>query len=401
MFSTMSREEVFQMAHKIGATPYDKAKEPKVKCPVYEGLTPELSSYLSPNPPAGYTTPPRQVRPTKIANNALELVGNTPMVRLDRIRKVYNVEPELFGKCEFFSAGGSVKDRIALRMIQDGEREGRLKPGDTLIEATSGNTGVGLCMAGAILGYNVIITLPQKMSGEKVNMMKGLGALILRTPTEAAWNADDSHIVLAQRIKEALNEKTGEARAHVLDQYCNKGNVLAHYDTTAEEILDQMDGQMTHLVMTAGTGGTMTGISRKIKEKAPHVTIVAVDPVGSILAVPDSMNDHKRLQGYHVEGIGYDFIPTVLEQSSADVWVKSNDADSFQAARALIRHEGLMIGGSCGGALHGAIDYIRQAKLGKDAKVAMLFADATRNYMSKFLADEWMAEVGLGDVKDL
>merc|ERR1719178_426038 len=153
------------------------------------------------------------------------------MIKLDRIRKVYDVEPTLYGKCEYFSAGGSVKDRIALRMIEEGERAGILKPGDTLIEASSGNTGVGLCMAGAIKGYNVIITLPQKMSGEKVNMMKGLGALILRTPTEAAWNADDSHIILARRIKEAIGE-----RAHVLDQYQNKGNVLAHYDTTAGDL---------------------------------------------------------------------------------------------------------------------------------------------------------------------
>lgn len=367
-----------------------------MKCPKYEGLSPELSQYLSPNPPAGYKTPVRMERPTKIANNALELVGNTPMVRLDRIRKVLNVEPELLGKCEFFSAGGSVKDRIALRMIQDGEREGLLQPGDTLIEATSGNTGVGLCMAGAILGYNVIITLPQKMSGEKLNMMKGLGALILRTPTEAAWDADDSHIMLARRIKEAVGP-----RAHVLDQYQNKGNVLAHYDTTAEEILEQTDGGLTHLVLTAGTGGTLTGIARKVKEKKPDCTIVAVDPVGSILAVPDSLNDHKRLEAYHVEGIGYDFIPTVLEQSSADVWVKSNDEDSFQYARALVRHEGLMIGGSSGSCLHGAVDYIRREKLGKDARVVCLFADSTRNYMSKFLADDWMQEVGFGHVKDL
>merc|ERR1719191_534530 len=295
-----------------------------------------------------------------------------------------------------FSAGGSVKDRIALRMIEDGEREGTLQPGDTLIEATSGNTGVGLCMAGAVKGYNVIITLPQKMSGEKVNMMKGLGALILRTPTEAAWNADDSHIILARRIKEAIGE-----RAHVLDQYQNKGNVLAHYDTTAEEILEQTDGQLTHIVMTTGTGGTMTGISRKVKEKAPHVTVVAVDPVGSILAVPDNLNDKKRLQPYHVEGIGYDFIPTVLEQKSADVWVKSNDRDSFSHARALIRHEGLCIGGSCGSAMHGAYDYIKQAKLGKDATVVVLFADSTRNYMSKFLDDDWLESNGFGDIQKL
>merc|ERR1719491_2939496 len=257
-FASLSREEAFSLAHKVHAAPYDKVKEPTVSCPVYEGLTPELNQLLSPSPPAGYTTPPRQQRPTKAANSALELVGNTPMIRLDRLRKVLGVEPTILGKCEYFSAGGSVKDRIALRMIEEQEKAGLCKPGDTFIEATSGNTGVGLCMAGAIKGYNVIITLPKKMSGEKVNMMKGFGALILRTPNEAAWNADDSHIILARRIKEAIG-----ARAHVLDQYANKGNVLAHYDTTAEEILEQTGGDFTHLVMTAGTGGTFTGISRK------------------------------------------------------------------------------------------------------------------------------------------
>jgi len=395
---TLSRDEIYEIAHQVAATKFDRVKESTVHCPKYNGLTTELSKYLSADPPAGYETPARQVRPTKIANNVLELVGNTPMVRLDRIRKVVDVEPTLLGKCEYFSAGGSVKDRIALRMIRDAEAEGILKPGDTIIEATSGNTGVGLCMAGAVLGYNVIITLPQKMSGEKLNMMKGLGALILRTPTSAAWNDDDSHIMLARRIKEAIGP-----RAHCLDQYQNKGNVLAHYDTTAEEILEQTDGGklMTHLVMSAGTGGTLTGISRKIKEKAPHVTVVAVDPQGSILAVPDSMNDKDRLQAYHVEGIGYDFFPTVLEQKSADVWMKSNDRDSFQYARALIRHEGVMIGGSCGSAMHGAVDYIRQAKLGADSTVVVLFPDATRNYMSKFLSDDWMKDNGFGDVKDL
>jgi len=400
-FATLSREEAFALAHQIHATPYDKVKEPEVKCPVYEGLTPELKSYLSPNPPAGYSTPPRQVRPTKIANSALELVGNTPMIRLDRYRKLLGLEPTILGKCEYFSAGGSVKDRIALRMIEEAERDGICKPGDTFIEATSGNTGVGLCMAGAIKGYNVIITLPKKMSGEKVNMMKGFGALILRTPTEAAWNADDSHIVLAQRIKEAMNKQAGRTCAHVLDQYANRGNVLAHYDTTAEEILDQTDGKLTHLVMTAGTGGTMTGIAKKVKEKAPHVTIVGIDPEGSILALPESLNEKGAGQMYHVEGIGYDFIPTVLEREMADVWLKSNDRDSFAHARALIRHEGLCIGGSCGSAMHGAVDYIKQAQLKKDATVVVLFADSTRNYMSKFLDDDWLEKEGLGDIERL
>merc|ERR1740121_2878807 len=150
------------------------------------------------------------------------------MIRLDRLRKVLGVKPTIFGKCEYYSAGGSVKDRIALRMIEDGEREGWLKPGDTLIEATSGNTGVGLCMAGALRGYNVIITLPQKMSGEKVNMMKNLGALILRTPTEAAWNDTNSHLFLAMRLKAKI------PNSHVLDQYLNKGNPLAHYEVLYE-----------------------------------------------------------------------------------------------------------------------------------------------------------------------
>jgi len=395
-FATLSREEVYAIAHKVHATPFVAANEPKVKCPVYEGLTPELSSYLSPKPPAGYTTPPRQQRPTKLTGSVLDLVGNTPMVRLDRLKKVLNIDADIYGKCEYFSSGGSVKDRIALRMIEDGEREGKLKPGDTLIEATSGNTGVGLCMAGAVKGYNVIITLPQKMSGEKVNMMKNLGALILRTPNEAAWNADDSHIILALRIKHAVGE-----RAHVLDQYKNKGNVLAHYDTTAEEILEQTDGGLTHLVVTAGTGGTLTGIARKIKEKAPHVHIVAVDPVGSILALPDTLNDHKRLEAYQVEGIGYDFIPTVLEQKVADSWVKTEDRETFQHARALIRHEGLTVGGSCGSAMAGAVNFIRREKLGKEAKVVVLFADSSRNYMSKFLDDKWMEENGFGDVEAL
>lgn len=389
----MSKAEVSALAHKIHGVKFDRAKEPTVTTPHYDGLTPELSNYLSKK---STHTPSRQERPTKLGMSALDYVGNTPLIRMDRIRKRLGIEAEMYGKCEYFSAGGSVKDRIALRMIEDGEREGRLKPGDTLIEATSGNTGVGLCMAGAIKGYNVIITLPQKMSGEKVNMMKGLGALILRTPTEAAWDADDSHIILARRIKEAIGE-----RAHVLDQYQNKGNVLAHYDTTAEEILEQTDGQLTHMVMTAGTGGTLTGISRKIKEKAPHVTIVGIDPVGSILALPENLNDEDKLKPYHVEGIGYDFIPTVLERTSADVWLKSRDAESFQMCRALIRHEGMMIGGSCGSAMAGAVRYCREAKLGKESKVVVLFADATRNYMSKFLCDKWMEENGFGDVPEL
>merc|ERR1719353_1806895 len=188
------------------------------------------------------------------------------MVRMSRLAKHLDIECELLAKCEYFNAGGSVKDRIAKRMIEEGEKSGEIKPGDILIEPTSGNTGVGLCLAGALKGYKVIICLPQKMSGEKVNMMKALGAEILRTPTEAAWDAEDSHIFLSARLAKDLG-------GHVLDQYKNPGNPLAHYEGTAEEIIEQTGGDFTHIVMSAGTGGTLTGTAKKIKEKLPHVKV--------------------------------------------------------------------------------------------------------------------------------
>merc|ERR1711879_402623 len=271
----------------------------------------------------------------------------TPMVRMSRLKEHLGVECELLAKCEFFNAGGSVKDRIAQRMVEEAEKSGRIKPGDVLIEPTSGNTGIGLCLTAALKGYKMIICLPQKMSGEKVNTMKCLGAEILRTPTEAAWDAEDSHIFLSARLAKELN-------GHVLDQYINPGNPLAHYDGTGQEIIEQTGGKLDYMIMSAGTGGTTSGIAKALKEKIPNVKIVAVDPHGSILAVPDSMNDGSqrtgqgRLTAYQVEGIGYDFIPTVLDRSVADHWVKTDDDEAFAAMRAIIRHEGLLIGSSCG-----------------------------------------------------
>ena len=216
------------------------------------------------------------------------------------------------------------------------------------------------------------------MSGEKLNTMKALGAEILRTPTEAAWNAPDSHITLAAEMAEV------SPNAHVLDQYLNAGNPLAHYDGTAEEMLRQSGGNIDVVVMAAGTGGTATGVGRKLKEVLPNVKVVAVDPVGSILAVPDQLNDYKRLQGYQVEGIGYDFIPTVLDRDIIDTWVKVDDDKAFDMARKMIKHEGLMVGGSSGSCMAGAYEYIKQneAEL-KGKRVVILCADSIRNYMSK------------------
>lgn len=193
----------------------------------------------------------------------------------------------MLAKCEFFNAGGSVKDRIGKRMVEDAMASGRIKPGDTLIEPTSGNTGIGLALAAAIYGFRMIITLPEKMSNEKVDVLKALGAEIIRTPTEAAFDSPESHISVAQRLNKEIEN------SHILDQYANPSNPLAHYDGTAEEILSACGGQVDMLVVGAGTGGTITGTGKKIKEKCPNCIVVGVDPVGSILALPDSLNDHK------------------------------------------------------------------------------------------------------------
>jgi len=315
------------------------------------------------------------------------------MVRMSRLQKHLGLECELVAKCEFFNAGGSVKDRIGKRMVEEAEKSGRIKPGDVLIEPTSGNTGIGLCLTAALKGYKMIICLPQKMSGEKVNTMKALGAEILRTPTEAAWDAEDSHIFLSQRLAKDLG-------GHVLDQYKNPANPLAHYEGTAEEIIEQTGGKLDYMVMSAGTGGTLTGTAKKLKEKIPGVKIVGVDPYGSILAKPESMNDgskrtgHKRLQAYHVEGIGYDFVPTVLDQDMCDYWVKTDDDESFAMGRCVVRHEGLLIGGSCGATMAGAYKFIKENNIGSGKRVGVLFADSSRNYMSKFLDDGWLEKEG-------
>merc|ERR1719203_2212099 len=238
-------------------TPYNRAQEGDISAPDYVGWDAEIEAEFE----ALTRGAMKGERPyAEICESALDLIGFTPMVRMSRLQKHLDVPCELLAKCEFFNAGGSVKDRIGKRMVEEAEKSGRIKPGDTLIEPTSGNTGIGLCLAAAIKGYNMIICLPQKMSGEKVNMMKALGAEILRTPTEAAWNAKDSHLFLSARLAKELN-------GHVLDQYLNPANPLAHYEGTAEEIIEQTGGKLDYMVMSAGTGGTLTGTAKKLREK--------------------------------------------------------------------------------------------------------------------------------------
>ena len=324
---------------------------------------------------------PRKLRMDTILDN----IGNTPMVRVNVVSKTEGLECELFAKCEFFNAGGSVKDRIGKRMIEDAERSGRIKPGDTLIEPTSGNTGIGLALTAAIKGYRMIITLPEKMSQEKVDILKALGAEIIRTPTEAAFDSPDSHIGVAKKLQSEI------PNSHILDQYKNPSNPLAHYETTAEEIWEQCEGKLDMVVMTAGTGGTLTGIARRLKELNPAIIVVGVDPHGSILAQPAELNV-SDVGTYKVEGIGYDFIPDVLDRSLVDRWIKTSDPESFTMARRLIREEGLLCGGSSGAAMVGALQAARE--LGPDKRCVVLLADSIRNYMSKHLNDNWMATNG-------
>lgn len=307
-----------------------------------------------------------------------QAIGNTPIVKLPRIGR--DLACDLYGKCEFLNPGGSVKDRIALTMIEAAEREGKIKPGDTLIEPTSGNTGIGIALVGVVKGYKVIITMPEKMSHEKQVVLEALGATIYRTPTEAAWDAADSHISLAKKLNAEI------PNSHILDQYANPENPNAHYQFTADEIIKDMGDALSMVVMGVGTGGTITGIGKRLKEYNPAIQIIGVDPIGSILGGGD------EIKPYLVEGIGYDFFPEVLDNKLVDEYVKINDKDSFLMARRLVKEEGLLIGGSSGGAVWAALQVA--GRLSKGEQCLVILPDSIRNYLTKFADQAWMREHG-------
>jgi cystathionine beta-synthase len=323
-----------------------------------------------------------------ICDSILDAIGDTPLVRLNKVTS--NLKCTVLAKCEFLNAGGSVKDRIGKRMVLDAERDKIIHPGiTTLIEPTSGNTGIGLALAAACRGYRCIITMPEKMSKEKVDVLKALGAEIVRTPTEAAYDAPDSHISVARRLQQEI------PNSHILNQYTNPSNPLAHAEGTAEEIWAQCGGRIDMLVAGAGTGGTITGLAQTLKKYNPNLIVVGVDPEGSILAVPEYLNDKNRLKPYQVEGIGYDFIPDVLDRSLVDRWVKCNDLDSLVMMRRLIRDEGLLCGGSCGAAVSCALKAAECLEEGQTCVV--ILPDSVRNYMTKALSDDWMLDHGFVD----
>jgi cysteine synthase A len=313
-----------------------------------------------------------------IHDNVLTTIGDTPIVKINKIAK--NLDCNVYAKCEFFNPGGSIKDRIGWNMVEEAEKSGRIKPGDTLIEPTSGNTGQGIALAAAVKGYKCIITMPEKMSQEKQIALEALGAEIVRTPTEALSSDPESHISVAKTLNEKLEN------SHILDQYSNPANPEAHYYGTAEEIIKDFGDDLDMIVMSVGTGGTITGVAKRLKEKIPKISIIGVDPEGSILGGGD------QVSSYLVEGIGYDFFPDVLDNSLVDRYIKTKDEESFIMARRIIREEGLLCGGSCGATMVAALQAASNLKKGQNCLI--ILADGIRNYMTKFPNDDWMREQG-------
>ncbi|MFH1279575.1 MAG: pyridoxal-phosphate dependent enzyme [Candidatus Eisenbacteria bacterium] len=313
-----------------------------------------------------------------IYDNIMDVVGRTPVVRLNRIGS--DLPVELYGKCEFLNPGGSVKDRIAVRMVKELEKKGKIGEGTTLIEPTSGNTGIGLAMCAAARGYKLVITMPEKMSQEKQTALEALGAKIIRTPTEAAHDDPESLFGVALRLLEEIDDSI------MPDQYSNPDNPDAHYHGTGAEIWEDFGDSLDMVVIGAGTGGTVTGVARYLKEKNPKIRIIGVDPEGSVLG------GRTEVFPYKVEGIGYDFIPDVLDNSLVDRYIYCNDRESFHMARRIIREEGLLVGGSSGSVVWAMLEALKNEKGVK--KALCILPDAVRNYMTKFVNDGWMRENG-------
>jgi cystathionine beta-synthase len=313
-----------------------------------------------------------------IKDSILDTVGETPVVRLSRIGA--GIATPIVAKLELFNPGGSIKDRVALRLVEAAERDGRLRPGGTIIEPTSGNTGTGLAIAARLKGYRVIAVMPDKMSTEKIDLLRAYGAEVVVAPTDVSPDSPQSYYRVADRLTEEI------PGAFQPNQYANPANPETHYLTTGPELWRQTGGRLTHVVIGVGTGGTITGVARYLREQNPGIVVIGADPVGSIYS-----ND--EVHPYLVEGVGEDFWPSTFDPTVVDRYVTVSDRDSFLTTRRLAADEGLLVGGSCGLAVHAALEVAREVD-DPQALIGVILPDGGRAYLSKIFNDAWMSQYG-------
>ncbi len=316
--------------------------------------------------------------------NILGLIGNTPLVRLNKITK--GVEATVLAKIEFSNPGGSVKDRVGLAMIEDAEEAGLLQPGGTIVEATSGNTGIGLALAGRVKGYNVIFVMTDKIGNEKRNYLKALGAEVIIVPKEATPDSPDYYRNKAKSLADSIPGAVN------LNQYANSSNPNAHYRTTGKEIWNDTEGKITHFVCGVGTAGTITGVSRYLKEKNPCIKVIGADPIGSNFKLYKDAGKTGETTLHQIEGLGTDIIPPITDFTYVDEIVSVSDADSIRMCRRLSGEEGIFCGASSGTACHAAIETARG--LGKNDVVVFIVCDTGERYLSKYHNNDWLKEHG-------
>ncbi|WP_396164406.1 PLP-dependent cysteine synthase family protein [Flavobacterium sp.] len=327
----------------------------------------------------------------KAYNNVLELIGNTPLIKLSNVAT--NFPGSYYAKVEAFNPGHSTKDRIALYIIEDAEKKGILKPGDTIIETTSGNTGFSLAMVSIIKGYDCILAVSSKSSKDKIDMLRSMGAKVYVCPANVSADDERSYYNVAKRLHE-------ETKGSVyINQYFNELNVDAHYNSTGPEIWEQTGGQITHLVACSGTGGTISGTARFLKEQNPNIKILGVDAFGSVLKKYHETKefDNDEIYPYRIEGLGKNLIPTATDFDIIDQFIKVTDEDSAHTAREIVKKEGLFVGYTSGAAFQAVKQFSEEGMFDADSKVVIIFPDHGSRYMSKVFSDEWMNEQGFFD----